>query len=214
VENPEKNEDIFDKIKIFSSEDEKLKLLGELLSNKSSRDIIKLLIDKEIYTNEIVKKLDLKVSLVIHHLQKMESIGLLEITKKKIARNGKEHRFFRIPTGMLIVPNKSEEDTNNGFLKKIFKDGIKFAAIGFAAIISFITTIPKKKQTIESYIIDNEPSDFSDASEITIEKINAVINSDITYSDHLTQITTLIIVIGLGLFLIWYSKKNKNLVEL
>ena len=41
----------FDKIKIFSSEDEKLKLLGELLSNKSSRDIIKLLIDKEMYTN-------------------------------------------------------------------------------------------------------------------------------------------------------------------
>ena len=41
----------FDKIKIFSSEDEKLKLLGELLSNKSSLDIIKLLIDKEMYTN-------------------------------------------------------------------------------------------------------------------------------------------------------------------
>ena len=204
----------FDKIKIFSSDDEKLKILGELLSNKSSRDIIRLLIEKEMYTNEIVKKLELKVNLVIHHLQKMELIGLLEITNKKIIRNGEEHRFFRIPLGMLIFPEKSEDETKNGILKKFFKEGIKFAAIGFAAIISFITTMPKKKQTIESYIIDNEPSDFSDASEITIEKINAVINSDITYSDHITQITTLIIVIGLGLFLIWYSKKNKNLVEL
>ena len=212
-ENIEGNEN-FDRIKVFSSEDEKLKILGELLSNKSSRDIIKLLIDKEMYTNEIAKKLELKISLVIHHLQKMESIGLVEVSNRRIIHKGEEHRFFKIPPGMLIVPNESEDIKKNGFLKKVFKQGIKFAAIGFAAIISFITTMPKKKQTIESYIIDNEPSDFSDASEITIEKINAVINSDITYSDHMTQITTLIIVIGLGLFLIWYSKKNKNLVEL
>lgn len=204
----EQNDENFDKIKVFSSEDEKLKILGELLSNKSSRDIIRLLIEKEMYTNEIAKKLELRANLIIYHLQKMESIGLLEITNKKILRKGEEHRFFKIPSGMLIVPNESNEIAKNGFLKKIFKEGIKFVAIGFATIISFITTMPKKKQTIESYIIDNEPSDFSDASEITIEKINAVINSDITYSDHITQITTLIIVIGLGLFLIWYSKKK------
>jgi len=51
VEKIKEDNENFDKIKIFSSEDEKLKLLGELLSNKSSRDIIKLLIDKEMYTN-------------------------------------------------------------------------------------------------------------------------------------------------------------------
>jgi len=151
VEKIKEDNENFDKIKIFSSEDEKLKLLGELLSNKSSRDIIKLLIDKEMYTNEIVKKLDLKVSLVIHHLQKMESIGLLEITNKKIARNGEEHRFFRIPTGMLIVPNKSEEDTNNGFLKKIFKKGVKFAVIGGVSLFVWInTTLHKNSQVDDS----------------------------------------------------------------
>jgi len=51
------NDRNLDKIKVFSSEDENLKVLGELLSNKSSRGIIKLLLDKEMYTNEIAKKI-------------------------------------------------------------------------------------------------------------------------------------------------------------
>ena len=134
----------FHKIKVFSSEDEKLKILGELLSNKSSRDIIRLLIDREMYVNEIAKKLELKVSLVVHHLQKMEAIGLLEITNKKITQKGEEHRFFRIPSGMLIFPKQSEEEVNNVVLKKIFKDGMKFAAIGIAIISSFIGVLTVK----------------------------------------------------------------------
>ena len=182
----------FDKIKIFSSEDEKLKLLGELLSNKSSRDIIKLLIDKEMYTNEIVKKLDLKVSLVIHHLQKMESIGLLEITNKKIARNGEEHRFFRIPTGMLIVPNKSEEDTNNGFLKKIFKKGVKFAVIGGIALFVWINTTLHKNSQV-------------DDSEFIIGDI-----LDIPFYQESSFFPLLIIIIGLIVDRIISYKKNKK----
>ncbi|HEY4680540.1 MAG TPA: winged helix-turn-helix domain-containing protein [Nitrosarchaeum sp.] len=182
----------FDKIKIFSSEDEKLKLLGELLSNKSSRDIIKLLIDKEMYTNEIVKKLDLKVSLVIHHLQKMESIGLLEITNKKIARNGEEHRFFRIPTGMLIVPNKSEEDTNSGFLKKIFKKGVKFAVIGGIALFVWINTTLHKNSQV-------------DDSEFIIGDI-----LDIPFYQESSFFPLLIIIIGLIVDRIISYKKNKK----
>jgi len=103
----EEDNENFGKVKVFSSEDEKLKILGELLSNKSSRDIIKLLIRREMYTNEIAKKLELRVNLVIHHLKKMESIGLLEITNNKITRKGEEHRYFRIPPGILVMPCKA-----------------------------------------------------------------------------------------------------------
>lgn len=130
----------FDKIKVFSSDDEKLKILGELLSNKSSRDIIRLLSENEMYTNEIAVKLDLRPNLVIHHLQKMKSIGLLEITNKKITRKGEEHRFFKIPSGIFIVPNESKNIKENGLLKRFFKNGIKFVAIGIAAVIPWIVT--------------------------------------------------------------------------
>ena len=202
MENPEKNKDIFDKIKIFSSEDEKLKLLGELLSNKSSRDIIKLLIDKEMYTNEIVKKLELKVSLVIHHLQKMQSIGLLEITNKKITRNGENHRFFRIPTGMLILPNESKEIIDNRFFKGIFKTGMKFVAIGIAAISTWVgTTINSNKILVQR--------GSSDISSNEIEEALLEIIYDIEFFTFPLIITS--IVIGSGLFLIWFSKKEKRI---
>lgn len=125
----------FDKIKVFSSEDEKLKLLGELLSNKSSRDIIKLLMNKEHYTNEIAKKLDLRPNLVIHHLKKLESLGLLETTKKRIVKKGNEHRYFRINLNLFITSNntKDEIEKKGGIFQKIFKDGVKFVAIGLAS---------------------------------------------------------------------------------
>ena len=71
------------KIKMFGSDDD-LKSLGELLSNETSRTIIKNLMEYEMYTNEIATKLDMRVSLVIHHLKKMEALGLLEISDKKI----------------------------------------------------------------------------------------------------------------------------------
>ena len=198
------NENI-DKIKIFSSEDDKLKILGELLSNKSSRDIIRLLIEKEMYTNEIAKKLELKPNLVIHHLQKMESIGLLEITNKKITKKGEEHRFFRILQGMLIIPNEPNKIKENGFLRKIFKEGVKFASIGIAAIISFVITEPKKKIIVDTIV--NESSEIINESSSMQNKTITHISNEVTYSDHFVQILSVLLVIGLGLFLIIKNKK-------
>jgi len=147
--NKEQDDHISNKITVFSSEDKKLKILGELLSNQSSRDIIKLLIHKEMYTNEIAKKLDLRVNLVIYHLNKMESIDLLEITNKKIIRKGEEHRFFKIPPGMLIVPNESKEVIRNEFFKKVFHSNVRFVVIGIASIFSGVfssfISLPKQE---------------------------------------------------------------------
>ena len=122
------------KIKVFASDDN-LKALGELLSNDSSRSIIYNLMTKEMYTNEISTKLDMRVSLVIHHLKKLEDLGLLEITEKKIKRKGQEHRFFKIKSNIFVViDNTKVEIEEKGLLKRIFKEGIKFASIGIIAL--------------------------------------------------------------------------------
>lgn len=138
MEDNKEQDDVSDKIKVFSSDDEKLKILGELLSNKSSRDIIKLLTDKEMYTNEIANKLDMRANLVIHHLKKLQELGLLEVKSKKIVKKGNEHKHFRMIPNLFIAPNYNQEKMEEkGILKKIFKKGIKFASIGISAIISY-----------------------------------------------------------------------------
>ena len=126
------------KIRIFGSDDN-LKALGELLSNETSRKIIFTLMKKEMYTNEISTALDMRVSLVIHHLKKMEELGLLDITKKTIIRKGQEHRFFKMSTDIFITLDKNKEEIKEkGLLKRIFKDGVKFAAIGVAAVSTWL----------------------------------------------------------------------------
>lgn len=133
------NDGNFEKVDLFSSNDEKLKILGELLSNKSSRDIIKLLIEKEMYTNEIAKELDLRVNLVIHHLKKLEELGLLQIENKSITKKGHEHKHYRINPYIFLLPSETKENIQKkNILEKIFKRGIKFSILGvffaFAAV--------------------------------------------------------------------------------
>jgi DNA-binding transcriptional ArsR family regulator len=142
VENIKKEaNDNFDKIKVFSSEDDKLKVLGELLSNKSSRDIIKLLMNKEHYTNEIANKLDLRPNLVIHHLKKLEELGLLEIRNKRIVKKGNEHRYFKINPSWFITPNHTRDEIEEkGIFQKIFKEGLKFFVIGITTGSVFVLT--------------------------------------------------------------------------
>ena len=175
------NDEDFDRIKVFFSKDDKLKILGELLSRKSSRDIIKLLIAKECYTNEIVKKLDLRSGLVTHHLKKMELIGLLEVTNKKIIRKGQEHRFFRIPSGLIIFPEKSKKDDD--LLKKFFKEGTKFVAIGISAILSYS-------------LLD---------SKVFVPQIDAPIEPQVGQTDPLVYS---LIVIIIGLAVLYFRKKK------
>ncbi len=85
------------------NDDKNMKLLGEVISSNTCQKIIYNLMTKEMYTNEISTKLDMRVSLVIHHLKKLEKLGILEITVKQIDGKGLDHRFFKINTQIFIT---------------------------------------------------------------------------------------------------------------
>lgn len=124
-----------DRVKIFIPTDQSLKQLGELLMTETSRSIILELIGKEMYVNEIAIKLQLRVSLVTHHLQKLKDLGLLDITSKPISKRTKNHDFFRFKTDVFL---NFSEDTTGEKLKRIFKETVKFASIGIISLTSFL----------------------------------------------------------------------------
>jgi len=144
-----KNEDL--RIRAFSS-DESLKVLGDILGNESSRNIVKALINHDMYVNEIAKKLELRPNLVVHHLHKMESIGLVDITYKRITKKGVDHRHFRIPKGLLALPGMQKED--EGRLMKRIRGGVRFVAIGIAGLIPL---------ALRNANVQTDPSADSDA---------------------------------------------------
>ena len=195
-----------DKIKVFDSDENKLKILGELLSNDTSRRMIKLLIEQESYTNQIAKLLDIRVSLVIHHLKKMEEIGILEIHNKKIVKKGKEHRYFRMVPGLFVLLNQTKgEIKEKGILKNIFKEGIKFASI---AIGAFSTYFIMASQVVENKIIDPPFFVAEDLSDEIINYTNIPI-------EHVNEIDfsligiVVAILISTNLFVMWFTKKYR-----
>lgn len=115
-------------IKIVTDDDESLKILGELLSNKTSRDLIKYLMDNSTYKNKISDELNMKFSLVEHHLKKLEKLGLVTITNKKLVKNGKLHKNYKINSdGIFVSFNSKEEVKEKGILKKIFREKIRIS---------------------------------------------------------------------------------------
>jgi len=84
-------------------------------------------INKEMYANEISKKLGIQMNLTLFHLHKLERIGIVKITYKKITRKGVEHKHYKmIPTIFISISETKKEIHETGFLKRIFKEGIKF----------------------------------------------------------------------------------------
>ena len=74
----DENEDV----EIISTHDEKVKIVGEILSNDSSRKILNLLnASNEMTINEIAQKTGLSLSLVTHHLKRMQSAQIVKVSK-------------------------------------------------------------------------------------------------------------------------------------
>lgn len=102
--------DVSDKIDILSTEDEKLKAVGEILSSDSSREILRLLFNNSLSANQISQKTELSLPLVMHHLKKMQNAGVVKITN--VGKNSKSHdmKFYTIDkVAIVILPSEMQQ---------------------------------------------------------------------------------------------------------
>ena len=92
------------------------------------------------YTNELAKKLDLPISLVIHHLRNLDDLHLLDMEEKKISKKTKKHKFFRMSSRIFVLPGvSSEEVVESGLLSGIFQDKVRYIIItGVATVVAFM----------------------------------------------------------------------------
>jgi len=173
------------------SDDDSSKTFGELLKTKSSRSLMSALKEKQMYVNEMHKEQDMRVSLVTHHLNKLIELGFLNIVEKPISKKTKDHRYFDLKhDAYLILVDKEEgveEFHKYSILQKIFnKDLVKLSGVAIAGVASWISTnlisLPIDADTFRNGIV---PSEFIFPIIITIT------------------------VIGVGLTMIYYSKKHK-----
>lgn len=233
------NSDVTENIEIFSTDHQKIKLAGEILSNESSREILQILFDEELTANEIAQKTGISLQLVKYHVEKMQELGIIIISKTE--KNSKSHdmKYYKAKKfAIVIVPSKiTERVKESKSLARSFKTIYKFVGVGVAVVASlFSITLLQKESTIsppvsepplpygDSGYVGNVPQSgtLEETLELARRKIeaasaNPTSGSGIPYLDSSTffEIMIIIAIVGtvISTILFWkaYSHSKKIL---
>ena len=170
--------DVTEKIEIFSTEDEKIKSFGELLTNDSSRAILQILMKEELTALELSKKTGLSLPLVIYHLNKMQALNIIQISKVGTNVKGQDMKFYKATKfAVVILPSSvSEKAKESKSLLRSFNSLYRFAGIAIAGIAAWFTSVSlqEPKSAFDSSLDSERPEggtetelrDFADDSTI------------------------------------------------
>ncbi len=146
----EENEPIVisDKVEILSTDDEKLKAMGEILSTDASRQILKLLFNESMTANQISQKTDLSLPLVIYHLKKMQDASVVKITS--VGKNIKSHdmKFYTLDKFAIVIvpPEMSGKVKKSKSLFNTFTRIHRLATLGAVSVAAWFSS-----QFIQNY---------------------------------------------------------------
>ena len=163
-----------DRVDILSTEDEKLKTVGEILSSDSSRSILKLLFNQSLTANEIAQKTGLSLPLVLHHLKKMQSAQVVKITN--IGKNFKSHdmKYYTIDKlAIVILPSEMTHTAKKS--KSLFNSFTRIhrlATLGGISIAAwFSSQLIYNQNTLSETSKSKIPSITSDSAQSMIRSI-------------------------------------------
>ena len=162
-------DDIKNNMVVFSSDDDRLKFLGEVFGNSTSRTIMSLLIEKDMAVMEIAKETGIKPNLVMHHLNKMMQAEIVTITKKTVNSRGHLMKHYKAkPAIMMFSKNHAKRAQKSKSLFRIIKRITRFASIGFAGTLTWMITSPEvnpafkyPKTTLPPYMTPIETIGYS-----------------------------------------------------
>ena len=108
-------------------DDERIKYLADVISNKTSKKIISYLADKESSETEISRDLKLRANTVNYNIKKLLRSGLIEKSKKwNWSVKGKKIHYYIIADKKIVISPKSLGNAKQMFMALV--------ATGFAAL--------------------------------------------------------------------------------
>lgn len=92
-------------IEVISTEDERIKIIGEELANDTGRAIFGKISQGMASTNDLAKALDVSLPLVNWHITRLLDVGLIKIEKIELSSKNKQMKFYGpVKTAFVIVP--------------------------------------------------------------------------------------------------------------
>ena len=149
---------ISDKVEILSTEDAKIKAVGEILSSDSSRKILKLLFNQSLTANQISQKTEVSLPLVIYHLKKMQDSGVIKITN--VGKNTKSHdmKFYTVDKfAIVILPSQmSQSAKSSKSLFNSFSRIHRLATLGAVSVAAWFSSQFIQKNSQIPMVIEDD----------------------------------------------------------
>ena len=167
--NNDKNSDLSVKaeeyLEIISTEDGRIKIIGEELANDTGRAIFGKISQGVASSNDLAKALNISLPLINWHINRLLSVGLVKVEKIELSSKNKQMKYYGpVKTALVIIP--PEEPVNSGnnsnprresVLLKLRQYMASFIALVVSA--SIIYAIQKSTNTaVNSNIISSEES--------------------------------------------------------
>jgi len=130
-------------IDILSTDDSKLKVFAEVISNKSSLEILNLLFKNEMTANEISQKTNVSLQLVKYHLEKMQRIDLVCVSRVGKNSKARDMNYYKASKfAVVITPAEvTEKAKQSKLLSRSFKSIYRFFGLAAASVASVLSII-------------------------------------------------------------------------
>ena len=106
-------------IEVISTEDERIKIIGEELANDTGRAIFGKISQGVSSTNDLAKSLNISLPLVNWHINRLLGVGLIKVEKIELSSKNKQMKYYGpVKTAFVIVPPANPTENNVSKSKK------------------------------------------------------------------------------------------------
>lgn len=142
------DDNLTENFKILATDDEKIKSFGEVLTNDSSREILQLLFNEELTATQIAQKTNISLQLVKYHLNKLQDLGIVKITKIEKNSKSQDMKLYTATKFSIVIvpPTLSEKTKESKMLVRSFRHIYKIMGLGIASGVSGLFSILQIKQ--------------------------------------------------------------------
>lgn len=98
-------------IEVISTEDERIKIIGEELANDTGRAIFGKISQGIASSNELAKTLEISLPLVNWHVNRLLGVGLIKVEKVEMSQKNKQMKYYApVKTALVIIPPENLSD--------------------------------------------------------------------------------------------------------
>ncbi len=160
-------------LEIISTEDERIKIIGEELANDTGRAIFGKISQGIASPNDLAKALNISLPLINWHINRLLSVGLVKVEKIELSSKNKQMKYYGpVKTALVIIP--PEEPVVNGTNSQPLRESVLLklrqymaSFVALVASVPVIYTIQKSMNSATNQ--DVVPSETVDESQMMMK---------------------------------------------